>query len=673
MPSMPTSMLERKTTTREVRPQQTRAAIAPASLNEETRTVDVVWTTGERVKRGQAYEELSLAPEHIRLQRLADGAPVLDSHNGWSTSSVVGAVDRVSLEGNRGIATLRFAEGDERSDGIWRKIQQGVLRSVSVGYRIHRLEQRDEPADDGLPVFRATDWEPMEISVVPIGADSGASVRSDGAETNVCELVLAERTRSMADPTATAPAPVNPSPSPEPQPVPDIAAERAAARAAERERIATIQRAGAGLDLDSEFIARHVAAGTDVDAFRAAAFDEYEKRKGTTIPPANGPDITAGEDVRDKRIRAASNWLITRAGVSGIVADAEKQQGKSGDIDGGDFRGMSFADLARASLELDGVSTRGLDKMQLFGKALTHRTGFTSQSDFPVLLETSVERVLLAQYAITPDKWSMFCATGSVPDFRAVKRLRMGTFGALETVNEHGEFRNKSIPDARAESISAATKGNIIGITRQVLVNDDIGFVTRLATMLGRAARLSIETDVFALLAENSGLGPDMADALPLFDASHGNISGGAALSVAALDADATVLAEQTDESGNEVLELDPYALLVPRGLLSQALQINGSEFDVDSTAPHSRVPNVVRGMFDRVIGSTRTPDTTRRYIFANPAIAPTIEVVFLDGNQTPFLESRNGWTIDGVEWKVRLDYGVAAIDYRGAVTDAGA
>ena len=111
---------------------------------------------------------------------------------------------------------------------------------------------------------------------------------------------------------------------------------------------------------------------------------------------------------------------------------------------------------------------------------------------------------------------------------------------------------------------------------------------------------------------------------------------------------------------------------MVPRGLYSQALQINGSEFDVDSGAVHSRVPNVVRGMFDRIVGTTRLSGT-RRYMFADPNIVPTIEVVFLDGNQQPFLESRNGWTIDGVEWKVRLDYGVGAIDYRGALTDAGA
>lgn len=675
----------RRRETRNVQPLSTRAAVQPSSLNEEARTVDVVWSTGERVQRGffdRFWEELSMDPAHVRLDRLAGGAPVLDSHNSGATASVIGVVDSVALEGERGVATLRFAQGDPLSDGIWSKIQQGVLRNVSVGYRVHRLERQEEDADDGLPVFRATNWEPLEISVVPIGADSGASVRSDGALTNQCEFVTHERIQPMEKENSSAPVET---PTAEtrteqtlPAPatlVPDLDATRAAARAAERERIAVITRTAAGLGLPDEFVQQHVEGDTTVDEFRAAAFDEFERRKAPVIPVGNGPSITPGDDQRDKFIRGASNWLIARSGsgVGNMVARAEKQSGGSGDIDAGEFRGMSYADLARHALERNGVNTRGMDKMALFGAALTMRSpGMAATGDFPVLLETSVERVLLAQYAITSDKWSQFCATGSVPDFRDVKRLRMGTFGKLDLVNEHGEFRAKSIPDARAETISADTYGNTISLTRQVLINDDIGFTSRLAAMLGRAARLSIEVDVFDLLKENSGLGPNMADGNPLFDASHGNLGAGAALSIAALDANYTILAEQTDESGNETLEISPYALVVPRGLQSLALNINGSEFDIDSGAPHSRVPNVVQGFITNVVGSTRLSGT-RRYIFANPAEVPTIEVVFLDGNDQPFLEARNGWTIDGVEWKVRLDYGVGAIDYRGAVTDAGA
>lgn len=675
-----------RTETRDVQAAATRAAVAPSSINEEKRTVDVVWTTGERVVRGFGspfLEELSLDPGHVRLDRLNNGAPVLDSHRSWDTRSVVGAVDSVRIENGRGVATVRFAEGDSVSDGIWRKITQGILRNVSVGYRVHRLERLDEEGEGGLPVYRATNWEPMEISVVPIGADSGASIRNaEGARTNRCEFVeLAERV-AMEKQEAVSPAPASPAEETRAAPVDPMAiaeAERKA-RADERERIAAIGRMGKSLRLDADFIQRHVDDGTGLDKFRALAIDEHAKRDAAAsnkpdAEPSAGHDIRGGLDEADKFQRCAVDWICTRAGVANVVAEADKRDGGDGKLDPGFMRGMTFVDMARECLERRGVNTRGMARQKILADALSISTrigGLNTTGDFPVILENTMYKILLAQYAITPDQWSAFCAVGSVSDFRPHNRLRMGTFGRLEQVNEAGEFRNKSIPDARKETISASTYGNIIGLSRQALINDDLSAFQRLATMLGRAARLSIEVDVFALLEENAGLGPNMSDGNPLFDASHANLGGGAALSIAAIDADCVVMAEQMDESGNEILNLRPSVLVVPIGLESLANNINRSEFDIDAGAVHSRVPNVVQGKFSTIVGTPRLSGT-RRYMFAAASEAPTIEVVFLDGNQSPYLESRDGWSVDGVEWKVRLDYGVGAIDYRGALTDAGA
>jgi hypothetical protein len=192
--------------------------------------------------------------------------------------------------------------------------------------------------------------------------------------------------------------------------------------------------------------------------------------------------------------------------------------------------------------------------------------GFQTTSDFAVLLETAMHKVLLASYGITQDTWSRFCARGSVQDFRAHPRYRMGTFGALDTVGENGEFKNKTIPDGAKESLTAVTKGNIIALSRQSIVNDDMGVFNNLAMRFGRAAKLSVETDVYALLALNAGLGPSMNDGLTLFHATHTNISTGAALSAAAIDADRVTMASQKDPSANEILDLRPASLLHPGG-----------------------------------------------------------------------------------------------------------
>ena len=78
-----------------------------------------------------------------------------------------------------------------------------------------------------------------------------------------------------------------------------------------------------------------------------------------------------------------------------------------------------------------------------------------------------------------------------------------------------------------------------------------------------------------------------------------------------------------------------------------------------------------MKGIFSDIVDTPRLKGT-RRYLFANPSEAPVLEVAFLDGNSEPYLESENGFDVDGSRWKVRLDYGVAGIDYRGVVTNVG-
>ena len=378
---------------------------------------------------------------------------------------------------------------------------------------------------------------------------------------------------------------------------------------------------------------------------------------GKNSAPAQGR-ISTVQDEGDKRIEAAAAALMVRAGVA---TDEQRKH-----IQANPFRGMRLTEIARASLERAGVRTQGMDQMSMVAAAFTQST-----SDFPILLENTMNKTLRAAYATAPDTWSRFCARGTVSDFRVHNRYRVGSLGNLDTLTELGEFRNRTIPDGEKGVISAATRGNIINLSRQAVVNDDLGAFVGLAAMLGRAARRTIEADVYALLALNSGAGPTMLDGQPLFHASHNNISTGAALSMLAVDADRVLMASQRDVSGVEFLDLRPAVLVVPLSLGGTARTINDAQYDPD-TANRLQRPNMVRGLFSDVVDTPRLTGT-RRYVFASPSDAPALEVAFLDGNEEPFLELENGFTVDGARWKARLDYGVAATDWRGAVTNAGA
>ena len=681
--------------TRDMPRQSLRATFEPSTIDIEKRTVELTWTTGARVLRGYwepYFEELSLETKHVRMERLQSGAaPLLNTHGSWQISDILGVVESARLvNGKEGKAVVRFDSGPEGEDAF-RRVREGTLRNVSVGYTTYKMQKIEDGATT-TPVYRAIDWEPSEISLVPIGADAGAVVRSAGGVTTPCEFIqerdmpepVATPTTTTTTATAAAPTATAPAPSPAPQPITGDGQQRAAVDtaaivAAETTRVLEIQRLGRALKRPEAEVSDAISKRMTVEAFRAAAVDAIAAappEQGGVIPfDRRDPRVEPGEASRDKWMRGASNWIIERAGMRSLVQEAATKRGETVDLDPGEFRGMKLIDLARECLERDGVKTRGMLAQDLVAKAFTHRssTGMAATGDFPILQENVIHKVLLAAWATTPDKWTRFCSRGTVSDFKPHKRYRMGSFGALSPLNEAGEFAQKSIPDGDRQSQQAGTAGNIIGITRQAIINDDLGAFSTLASGLGRAAKLSVEVKVFAELALNGGLGPVMTDGKTLFHVDHGNIGAGAALSAAALDANRVLMGSQKDLSGNELLELTPAVLLLSLALGGQARVINDSQYDPDTLANKAQMKaNVAGKMFKDIVDTARITGT-RRYLFADPAISPVIEVAFLDGQDMPFLEMKEGWKVDGIEWKVRLDFGVAAVDHRGAVTDAGA
>ncbi|MBX9701841.1 MAG: HK97 family phage prohead protease, partial [Acetobacteraceae bacterium] len=149
-----------------------RALAAPVTVNRAARTVEVVWSTGARARNfvpplGPIIEELDMRPEAVRMDALRSGrAPVLDTHRRAGTRDVLGRVTTARLEAGRGYATLQFSGADD-VEPVWQRVADGTLQSVSVGYRVHRYEPRPDAAT-GQTIHRAVDWEPYEISIVPV-------------------------------------------------------------------------------------------------------------------------------------------------------------------------------------------------------------------------------------------------------------------------------------------------------------------------------------------------------------------------------------------------------------------------------------------------------------------------------------------------------------------------
>lgn len=668
-------------------PRQVRAAeVRAQSFDEAANTIEVVWTTGARVRRnsredGPYYEALDVSESAVRLGTLNKGASFLDSHDAWSSGNILGRVVEGSarLENGLGVATIALAERESVA-GIIQDIRSGIIHHISVGYRIYRMIREDGEEQD-LPVFRAIDWEPIEISAVPIPADPGAHVRAD-SETNT---VIIERSGAMDGASMTTPAntAADAVRGAEVE-TRDIVAEQARADAAvqaridatvaervesaisgEATRVATITDLATRARLP-EFGAEHVRKRTSVADFRIALLDELAARDEGDTPPR----ASVGEEHHEKRAALMQSALLHRADPSQPLAEGARE-----------YRGFTLIDMARESLEVRGVRTRGMSREEIAAGSLERRSGYGSTSDFPIILGNVMNTRLRAAYEVAGQTFRPLVRETTVSDFKAVNRAQLGEGPAFDKVNESGEYKRGSLIEGK-ETYKVATYGKIIGVTRQVIINDDMNAFGRIPQLFGQAAA-NLESDlVWAQIAGN----PTMGDGTVLFHGNHKNLPTAAAFSVAALGLARALMAKQVGLDGKTVLNIRPAFLIVPVDLETKAEQELKLVSDLALSDSSKVATNSMRSL--TIISEARldngfvNPDTkgavsgssTAWYLAANPAFTEVIELAYLEGaGSAVHTETRYGFDIDGVEFKARLDVGAKTMDHRGLLKNAGA
>jgi ATP-dependent protease ClpP protease subunit len=366
--------------------------------------------------------------------------------------------------------------------------------------------------------------------------------------------------------------------------------------------------------------------------------------------PLAASQIVTLEDSRDK----------FRAGIEASVmarANLAKDDTKN------NYRGHTMMDIARECLAQAGISMRGMDKMQLVSAAFTH-TG----SDFPLLLANVSEKAMMKGYEEADETFQLWTAPGTLSDFKPGKRVDLNTFPALDKIQDGGEYRYATVGE-RGETVQLATYGKMFSITRQTIINDDLNAFTKLPRIMGRAAIRTVGDLVYAILTGN----PAMSDGIALFHADHKNLLGALGITTTSVDAMRVSMAKQTDGNARS-LNIRLAQILVPVALEGTAKVVMESEFEVGAGAKNNTVPNSVRGTFE-VISDARldTASAQAWYGTANSGMHDTVEVSYLDGNQAPTLEQQDGWKVDGVEFKVRLDAGVKALDFRTMSKNPGA
>ncbi|QAX81061.1 Clp protease ClpP [Yersinia hibernica] len=463
------------------------------------------------------------------------------------------------------------------------------------------------------------------------------------------ESMPASLKNMIIKPKATTTQPVAPTKPVVPTASSDDNAIRAQEREAQKQRINGIK------DLFAMFGGRYQelqsACVEDIDCTLEQSREKLLALMGKDATPSNktppaGLHIYAGNgNFTSDGIRQA---LMSRAGFEDRQNDNV-------------YNGMTLREYARMSLTERGIGVASYNPMQMIGMSFTHTT-----SDFGHILLDVANKALLQGWDEAEETFEQWTKKGQLSDFKTAHRVGMGGFPSLRKVREGAEYKYVTTSD-RGEQIALATYGEIFSITRQAIINDDLNQLTDVPMKMGRAAKATIGDLVYEILTSNGKL----SDGKTLFSSDHKNLSTGA-IDVANLDKARQLMRTQKEPTTGRTLNIRPAFLLVPTALETIANQTIKS-VSVKGADVNAGIINPIQN-FASIVGEPRLDDASPvQWYLASAKGTDTIEVAYLNGVEQPYIDQQEGFSTDGVATKVRIDAGVAPLDYRGLVKSSGA
>ncbi len=677
----------------------------PSTFNAESRTVEVVWSTGARVVRrpffGEPFvEELGMDDDNVRLDRLNAGAPVLDSHNSFRLGSVLGVVEDARLCGDKkkkreGRATIRFSQREDVVP-VMNDVRDGIIRNISVGYRIHAIE-RTEAKDGQMTTVRVTDWEPLEVSFVSVPADAGAQVRQDDQRTYPAEVVTrAQEETEMDDrPDEAAARAVEAETTSsvvmDPEAVREIGrvnlslpadppVDVEAVQRAERDRIAFIQERCRINGIDAEDQTQWIKDGLSEQEVQRKVLDILEKRSAEQRISTGRVDLV--RDEVDTAREAATTMILYRIDSARYpVQDMSLIRPFMGrrllEI-GCSYAAMCGTRVEGTSLEM---ATQLMSVNYAPGSSMVRAGSMGhSTSDFVNILADVQNKVLRDQYDFLTPTFQAFCRRVTIPDFKPRYVNKLSEAPRLLLVPEDAEFKRGIMTDER-EVYALSTYGRRIAFTRQTLINDDMDALGRPVQAFAVQARNNESDLVYAVILANDPL----QDGDDLFSVAHGNVNtaAGGAPDVTTVGEAREKMRLQTGTDRRTPINVQPMMIIAPPSLETQTQQFLSSTLQPATTG--EVVPREMVSSLELIIesrlqtGITLTDDTVlagsnvQWYMSTMPSLVDTIEYAYLEGQEGLFSESRMGFEVDGIEFKVRHDFAAKAIDYRGLYRNAGA
>lgn len=619
---------------------------APAratSFDPENGSFTAVIATGTPVQRrdstyGDYFEVLSMAPKSIRLERLRSGAaPLLDSHRSGSAKDKIGIVTDARIENGELVADAKLSPRDDVKP-IASDLAAGTAPAVSVGYQVFAsVESRDQ---GGNLLITHTDWMPIEVSLVAIPADPNAHVRNLKGNTAMKTQNVNNQNENLTDDDSGV----------------IVTRSQDDGGSQNDRRALEFYELAARRGLSAEFARGHIRAGSTVEQFRLAMLEE-SAANAVVISSRSGDENNATLDNPDFLARSIEGALVARM-------TGQRPEGASAEL-----MGRTLLDMGAMLVQARGGRPAWGNRDRLATQVMERSIGgMLATSDFPNLLTTSGNRVLNEAYRAAQTPLMGLAKRRDAVDFRALTTIKLSEAPRLSEVKEGGEVTHGSRSEAK-ESFKLKTYAKIFSLSRQAIINDDLGAFADSNAAFGRAAAQTEADLLVSLLTPNSGNGVNLDDGSPLYGtgATRGNkAAAGAAISITTLNAARQALRGMKDIDGKTPINVTPKHLVV-----GPAKETEAEQFLATTLYPNQN--SAVNPFAGKILVSVDPRLTGNAWrLFADPAEIATIMVAYLNGADGPAVETRLGWDVLGLEVRAVLDFGCGVNDFRGTYLNPG-
>ena len=582
-----------------------RAQTRPNSYDPDTRIFEAVIVTPTPVQRRDAQGLYSEVLTVSTLEPLSD-VPLLDSHNTSSVHAVLGRVLSTRTEGNQLIARIQLSSAEDVAP-IAQRIADQSLTGLSVGYSVSGWATRQAPTGR---IKSPTRWNITEATLTSTPADPSARIRQKG--------------HTMPD---------------------SIIEETQTPEELESQRRSDIRGLVRSAGLGAEIADQLVDQNADMNAAKAAIFDAIQTRQRSA--PVIRTHAPANDDPAVVLDRQADALHVRMAG--GEVKPESRQ-----------YMGASMLDMARDSLARAGVSTRGMSPDETFTRAAEH-----TSSDFPGLVSNAMNKTALQSYQAAQSPLKTLSRQRSLSNFKSATSIRLGEMGRLEELSESGEITATSRAE-NGEAMKLATYARGLNVSRQLLIDDDLGMLGDMTAAFGEAAAQT-EADILVDLITSN---PNLSDGTPVFDASRGNVAAaglsiGSAGDQGALEGAREAMRGYTGLDGKTLINVQPKYLLVGPSSEAAAERLLAQIYPAtvaDVNAFASKLSLLVE---------PRITDE-RWMVFADPARLAAIQYGYLSSAQGVQIQRAEAWNHLGMKFRAFLDFGAGWLESRAAYLNEG-